>query len=105
MGRGELASCERIMLMLKQHWNNPSTADEVLANHRGGVFTDRVKLRSQDLATSNLLAYITALEECVYHTYSITNDFGMRKKGHLPNWERVFHESTISGRGKNGNYI
>jgi hypothetical protein len=91
--------------MLKQHWNNPSTADEVLATGRGSVFTDRVKLRSQDLATSNLLAYITALEECIYNTYSITNDFGIRKKGHLSDWERAFHESTIDGRDRNGNYV
>ena len=89
----------------KDIWNSPAVADEVIATHRGSVFTDRVRLRSQDLATSNLLAYICALENCIYHTYSITNDFGIRKKGHLSDWERAFHKSTIDGRDRNGNYI
>ncbi len=106
MGRGWYADCVKIEVMLdKDIWNNPSTADEVLSVHRGGVFPDRVKLRSQDLYTSRLLDYITVLENCVYHTYSITNDFGIRKKGHLADWEKAFHQSTIDGRDRNGNYI
>ena len=86
-------------------WNNPAIADEILQVRRGSVTADRVKLRSQDLTTQILLAYITALENCIYHSYSITNDWGIRKKGHLPDWERAFHQSTIDGRDRNGNYI
>ena len=89
----------------KDIWNNPAIADELLQVRRGSVVADRVKLRSQDLTTTILLNYITALENCIYHTYSITNDWGIRKKGHLPDWERAFHQSTIDGRDRNGNYI
>ncbi len=91
----------------KDIWNNPAIADEVLSTSRGSVFPHREKLRSQDPFISNLLAYICALENCIYHSYSITNDFGIRKKGYLAEWRTAYHKSTIDGRDRtiNENYI
>ena len=95
----------KIAVMVKKLWNDQIYADQVLSGIRGSVFADRERLRTLDAFTTNLVNYIIALEDCIFHTYSIKNDFGIRTKGYLPEWEKAHLKSTIDGRDKNGDQI